>query len=206
MSSRSRNRRNGRRRLRPPTPVRPLSLAAASGEEVAIPDPDLMTHLQLRRFAGCPICNLHLRSIVERHEEIVGAGIREVVVFHSTVAELERYAPEVPFALVADPGRRLYHEFGVEASPRALLRPGAWGALAGGPLRTVGSLRRGGPGAPLRPSGGRLGLPADFLIGPDGRLVAVKYGEHAYDQWSVDELLAAALGVSGGGRGRSGRR
>jgi hypothetical protein len=28
------------------------------------------------------------------------------------------------------------------------------------------------------------------LIDPDGRLRAVKYGAHAYDQWSVDELLA----------------
>lgn len=30
--------------------------------------------------------------------------------------------------------------------------------------------------------------PADFLIAPDGRVVAGKYGEHADDQWSVDEL------------------
>ena len=34
-----------------------------------------------------------------------------------------------------------------------------------------------------------LGLPADFLIGPDGTLVAAHYGAHADDQWSVDELL-----------------
>lgn len=40
--------------------------------------------------------------------------------------------------------------------------------------------------------GGRLGLPADFLIGPDGRILAAKYGEHAYDQWPVDELLRLA--------------
>jgi hypothetical protein len=37
-----------------------------------------------------------------------------------------------------------------------------------------------------------LGLPADFLIGTDGRVLAKKYGKHAYDQWSVDELLAHA--------------
>jgi len=35
------------------------------------------------------------------------------------------------------------------------------------------------------------GLLADFLIGPDGTIVALKYGD-AYDQWSVDELLAHA--------------
>jgi hypothetical protein len=29
----------------------------------------------LRRFAGCPICNLHLREIARRHDELVAAGI-----------------------------------------------------------------------------------------------------------------------------------
>jgi hypothetical protein len=35
-------------------------------------------------------------------------------------------------------------------------------------------------------------MPADFLIGADGAVVARKYGEHADDQWSVDELLRLA--------------
>jgi len=35
-----------------------------------------------------------------------------------------------------------------------------------------------------------LGLPADFLIGTDGWVLALKYGTDAYDQWSVDELVA----------------
>ncbi len=43
---------------------------------------------------------------------------------------------------------------------------------------------------PTNPHGGRLGLPADFLIAPDGSVLACKYGSHAYDQWSVDDILA----------------
>ena len=43
------------------------------------------------------------------------------------------------------------------------------------------------------PRGGRLGLPGDFLIAPDGRVLACKYGEHADDQWSVDEVLRLAV-------------
>jgi hypothetical protein len=35
-------------------------------------------------------------------------------------------------------------------------------------------------------------LPADLLISGDGHLAGVKYGAHAYDQWSVDELLDLA--------------
>jgi hypothetical protein len=37
-----------------------------------------------------------------------------------------------------------------------------------------------------------LGLPADFLISSGGRVLAAKYGSHADDQWSVDELLDLA--------------
>ena len=37
-----------------------------------------------------------------------------------------------------------------------------------------------------------LGLPADFRVNNEGRVLACKYGEHAYDQWSVDELLSLA--------------
>ena len=54
---------------------------------------------------------------------------------------------------------------------------------------------------PLAPSNGNLGLPADLLISADGNVAAVKYGVHAYDQWSVDELLDLASGF-GRGAGR----
>src|SRR6266480_1128170 len=92
-----------------------LERTASSGQLVTIPDPaGDFVHLQFRRFAGCPICNLHLRSIVRRYDEIRSHGIREVVVFHSTVAELAKYEAELPFPLIADPERQLYQRFGVE--------------------------------------------------------------------------------------------
>ncbi|SFQ04599.1 Peroxiredoxin [Amycolatopsis arida] len=162
-------------------------LVTVTGERIRVPDPGLLVHLQFRRFAGCPICNLHLRSVVRRHDEIIAAGIREVVFFHSPAEELRDH--DLPFAVVADPGRRLYREFGVESSRRALLHPRTWGAIARGAALTLAGRFR--PPA-ARQEGGRLGLPADFLIDPGGRVLAAKYGEHAYDQWSVDELLAHA--------------
>src|SRR5436190_16233466 len=104
-----------------------LDLTATSGELVTIPDPaGDFVHLQLRRFAGCPVCNLHLRSIVARHHEITAAGITEVVVFHSPADELRQHAAGLPFAVVADPDKALYRELGAESSPRAMLDPRAW--------------------------------------------------------------------------------
>jgi hypothetical protein len=43
-----------------------------------------------------------------------------------------------------------------------------------------------------KPEGGPLGLPADFLVSSHGNVVASHYGNHASDQWSVDDLLALA--------------
>src|SRR5437764_9954539 len=100
-----------------------LELTATSGQPVTVPDPaGEYVHIQLRRFAGCPICNLHLRSIVARHDEIRSHGIREVVVFHSTAAELAKYEAELPFPLIADPERELYRRLRVERRAGALLR------------------------------------------------------------------------------------
>ncbi|MGW6912932.1 peroxiredoxin-like family protein [Kitasatospora sp. NPDC054939] len=186
--------RAGRGRLHPGSRITARSLTpVGGGAPVAVPDPRQLVHLQFRRFAGCPVCNLHLQSVVRRHAEITAAGVREVVFFHSPAAELAPYAAGLPFPLVADPGRGTYAEFGVEAARRALLDPRAWPPILRALLRsTVTVLRRRESLPAARQPGGRLGLPADFLIAPDGRVLAAKYGEHAYDQWSVDELLRLA--------------
>jgi peroxiredoxin len=172
-----------------PTTVADLELVSVTGEKVRIPDRDSLVHLQFRRFAGCPICNLHLQSIVRRHDEITAAGVREVVFFHSPADELRPHTADLPFATIPDGEKRYYRQFGVESSPRAVLDPRAWRTV----VRGVTSTLRGQFRTPsVRPTGGRLGLPADFLIAPTGAVVAAKYGVHADDQWSVDELLAHA--------------
>jgi hypothetical protein len=127
---------------------------------------------------------------MERHSEIA-ASIREVVVFHSTQQELIRHAKDLPFDVIADPDKRLYREFGVEAASRALLDPRAWAPILKGVIRSLlATLRNSEPIPEWNPAGGRFGLPADFLIASDGTVLACKYGAHVYDQWSVDEVLA----------------
>lgn len=162
---------------------------AVDGEQVPVPDPERLVHLQFRRFAGCPICHLHLRSFVRRHAEVQAAGVREVVFFHSPAEQLRAHVADLPFAVIADPDKRVYAEYGVASAPRALLDPRAWGGIARGIANTLVTRR---PMPSLTPAGGRLGLPGDFLIAPDGRIVAHKLGVHADDQWSVDELLTRA--------------
>jgi peroxiredoxin len=171
-------------RIQPGDALAPRTLESVAGDRVQLPDPERLTHLQLRRFAGCPICNTHLQSFVRRHGELAAAGVREVVVFHSSPEALARHQSRLPFPAVADPAKRLYRELGVEGSVRSVLHPRVW--LAG--LKGVLSGRMG------LPAWGEsvIGLPGDFLMAPDGRVVAVKYGTHAYDQWSVDDVVTLA--------------
>ena len=165
-------------------------LTTIRSEAVPVPDPERLVHLQFRRYAGCPICNIHLRSTARRHEDIRAAGIGEVAVFHSPAEDMLPHQGDLPFAVVADPERLLYAEFGVEASRRAVMHPRAWTT----PLNpsaypvVLRGLRNGGSPGP-RHGETVLGLPADFLIDRDGRVLALRYGRHANDQWSVDELI-----------------
>ncbi len=156
------------------------------GARVRLPNAEHLTHLQFRRFAGCPICNSHLRSVALRSGEIAAAGILEIAVFHSEAATMLPYQGDLPFAVVADPEKRLYREFGVEESLRALFDPRSLPAVFRGMTSST-------PSNPLVGEGGHLGLPAEFLIRSTGEILDLHYGTHAADHWSVDELLRRAL-------------
>jgi peroxiredoxin len=170
--------------------IAPRVLTTIRSEAVPIPDPHRLVHLQFRRYAGCPICNVHLCSIARRHHDIRAAGIVEVAVFHSPAEDMRPHQGDLPFAVVADPERLLYAEFGVEASRRAVTHPRAWGMPLNPRVYPVvlRGLRNGGSPGPRRGET-VLGLPADFLIDPNGRVVALRYGRHANDQWTADELI-----------------
>jgi len=180
-------------RIAPGDTIATRELTTIRSERILVPAPDVMTHLQFRRYAGCPVCNLHLQSMARRHDRITASGIREIVVFHSTAADMLPHQGQLPFAVIADPSRKLYHEFGVTTSPRAVLHPRAWAA----PFKPqvcpmiLRGIRGGGSPAP-RHGDTALGLPADFLIESGGRVREAKYGQHASDHWTVDELIHLA--------------
>ena len=162
-------------------------MEAVSGEAINLPDAKRLVHLQFRRFVDCPICNTHIAEFRKRAREIEAAGIKEVIVFHSSPKSIRVYQKDVPFRMVGDPKKAFYKNFGVEAS-LGFISLSALGAGMRGMAHGHFGLRMVG--------GGPLGLPADFLIAPSGRMNAVKYGTDAYDQWSVDELLTLANGVT----------
>ena len=175
------------RELRPGDMFPDLSATNIHGKRVSIPGADdRLTHLQFRRFAGCPVCNRHLQTFVARDRELADAGIREVVVFHSADDELLPFQGRFPFDVIGDPDQVFYKRYGVGKSIRAVLDPRALSASL------KGNLRKDKPEMGGMPNGGILGLPADFLVRPDGTIKAAHYGKHADDQWTMDEMLALA--------------
>src|SRR5438309_8769232 len=173
-------------KFKPGDIVPATTLESVTGESIKLPDPNRLVHLQLRRFVDCPICNTHIAEFRRRARETEAAGIKEVIVFHSSPKSIRSYQKDVPFLMVGDPKKAFYKDFGVETS------------LGFMSLKALGAGMRGMAHGHfgLRLSGGPMGLPGDFLIAPSGQIKAAKYGTHAYDQWSVDELVALAKGAA----------
>ena len=83
------------------------TLESVTGEPIKLPDPNRLVHLQFRRFVDCPICNTHIAELRGRAREIEAAGIKEVIVFHSSAKSIRSYQKNIPFVLVGDPKKAL---------------------------------------------------------------------------------------------------
>lgn len=112
----------------------------------------------------------------------------EVVrIFHSPPEALQHLVAgheAVPFPVLADPEKRVYRLYGVSSSILGLLDPRGWG-------RAVAAARAGHkPDWRDTLRDGIGGLPADFQVGPDGRLERVHYGRTFTDSMQPGEVLA----------------
>ncbi len=162
-----------------------FSLTDINGKIVKIPQANKIVHLQFRRFSGCPFCSVHIGQLKKRKAEIDNSGAVEIILFYSEDKYIKDNLSGMPFTLVGDPKRVWYNKFGVERSIKAVINPFAWPYGMKGFVLKIGRILHMLP----RKGESLVGLPAEFLIDSNGVLIEVKYGAHAYDQWTVDELL-----------------
>ncbi len=132
-----------------------------------------------------------VRRFADQYEEFRKRKVELVQVFHSPVEALADFVHgdhAVPFPVLGDPAKRAYAAWGVGGGLLSLLRPSAWkrsraAARQGHKPRWRDMLRDG------------IGVaPADFLIGPGGRLERVHYGRDFTDSLQPDAVLADWLG------------
>lgn len=106
-------------------------------------------------------------------------------VFRSVPEALRQFVSDpVPFPVLADPERKAYTLYGVGSEGwlgllRASWKRGQQARRAGHKVYWREALRE-----------GFLGNPADFLIGPDGRIERAHYGAHVADSLQPDQVLA----------------
>jgi len=142
--------------------------------------------LMFFRYASCPMCNLHLRDFAKDYAGLHERGLAVVAFFHSPASAIRAHAGsrEYPFPLVADPELRVYRQYGVETSwPRLLLsmlKPGFYASF----FRALIHGFWGGFAWQMAK------MPADFLVGPDGRFVAIHYGRDIGDHIRIAQLYA----------------
>src|SRR6266550_6816823 len=136
-------------KFKPGDIVPATTLESVTGEPIKLPDPDRLVHLQFRRFVDCPICNTHIAEVRRRAREIEAAGVKEVIVFHSSAKSIRSYQKDVPFELVGDPKKALYKEFGVGSSLRFLTLKSLGAAMRG----VAWPIWRSAFGRPVRPPG-----------------------------------------------------
>ncbi len=74
------------------------------------------THIQFRRFSGCPICNTHIAALRREKARLDALGIHEVLFFHSAQEDVVAFHNDLPFDAVGDREKRYYRQFGVESS------------------------------------------------------------------------------------------
>ena len=130
---------------------------------------------------------LSTRQFAARHAEFVARDVALVRVFHSPAPALRDHAVgphALPFPVLADPEKRVYREYGIGSSWLALLKPGA--------LARIREARAHGLAPRWRDAlrDGIGGTPADFLIGRDGKIVALHYGTHFADSTPPAAALA----------------
>ena len=128
-----------------------------------------------------------MRQFAEAHEEFVAADVGIVRIFHSPLPALQMYAISgvaEKFAILADPERAVYREYGVGNSLLGVLNPKGF-------RRYFEAARAG-----MRPKlsdmirDGVFGIVADFVIDPDGVVAGVRYGTSFSDATSPERALA----------------
>ena len=173
-------------RVAPGSTVATRELVSITGAPVRVPDPERLTHLQFRRFAGCPICHVHVQAIEPATTSLRPSASKRSSCFIRLLQRCWRISRErSPSRSSAILARSSIASSGSSRAHCRILKP----KVLRVELRGLLAKRR---AFGLDLHGGPLGLPADFLIAPSGAVLAAKYGADAYDQWSVDDVLKLA--------------
>eukprot|EP00835_Amoeboradix_gromovi_P000990 NODE_38_length_30618_cov_0.377142.p13 type:complete len:216 gc:universal NODE_38_length_30618_cov_0.377142:19268-18621(-) len=171
------------------------SITTISDAKIDLKGSNGLIHLSLRRFSGCPICNLKMVAISTHLKDLKDALIREVIVLHSEKKVIQENQGKATWSagleFVADPSKQIYKAFGCKnGSMIKMMKFSVIKAIIAGKKITKQFSN------PKKEEGGSKLLPMDAIIDcSNGKIVKIYYGKNAGDQWTVDEILKNAKTV-----------
>jgi peroxiredoxin len=141
--------------------------------------------LSFYRYAACPMCNLRVHYLKKKYAEWQENGLHMVAFFESAKESILKYVgkQDAPFPIIGDPQLSVYKEYGVESSwPRFF-----WSMIIKMPTAIKAMFKGFAPG---KLENDKALLPADFLVGPDLKIVRAYYGKNIGDHLPVSEIEA----------------
>jgi thioredoxin-dependent peroxiredoxin len=139
------------------------------------------------RFAGCPVCNFRMHSLMANYAKLQQQNIEIIAVFESGNEVLATYIKDanIPFPVIGGHELSLYKKYGVQKSvlkmmntmfkkePKQQMKKGA-ALFNEKKYKQDGSMTR---------------MPADFLIDSTGKIQMAHYGKFIGDHISLDEII-----------------
>lgn len=170
-------------------PAPSFSVTDLRGDRIALTSlQDKPVWLAFFRFASCPLCNLRVHEMLAQWPRFA-RRCHFVSVFQSPRERFEGFLAkhQPPFPVIADPELTLFTAYRVENSLKAAL---SFDVMS----QSMKAARLGMPLGLGPKDGAALRVPADFVIGEDGRLTLAHYGATVADSVRFD-VVAAHLGV-----------
>jgi len=140
--------------------------------------------LSFLRYLGCPLCLMKLDEMIAHYPAYAAAGTSLIAVVQSVPGHVKKYSErkQVPFSLLSDVERKLYQLYQVPVGGiKEFIAPPVL-------MATIQATLKGHMHG--RFEGSELQIPADFVIGPEGKLSFVHYGKDISDFLSHQALLA----------------
>lgn len=140
--------------------------------------------IKFHRFSGCPVAQSQIREFIERQKELNTAGIETIIFMHSSTHKIQSNFTETGgLHIIPDPQKTFYQLFGSQFSWKALLSFNSW-------RFTFASVFQGYFPHFNKFEGGITGIPSDFLLDEQSRIVELNYGKHFGDSWTVSDVLS----------------
>lgn len=144
----------------------PISLSQFRGHKV---------WLAFFRHVNCPLCNIRIHEMRDRYGSLGVGKLQIVAVFQSPASRFQsnKTVAQTWYPLISDPKEELYQLYGLSNSLMGTVALGNLPIFAQAFVQGVGSFSK--------IDGSVTRIPADFLIGADGAIQDVFYGQKIGD-------------------------